>query len=353
MTVSVSLGELAQALSLEVVGDRSLRVCGIANLADANSDQLAFLFNPAYRAHLTTTNAAAVVMRSDDRQGFTGSALISDQPRMTWAQVARWFDSTPKPDQRIHPTAIIDPSCSLGQGLTIGANVVLDGDCVIGDHVTIGSGCVIGEGVVIGEHTRLFANVTLYHRVVIGVHTLIHSSAVIGADGFGFEFDRSQGTLVKIPQIYSVRIGNHVEIGAGSTIDRGALNDTLIGDGVKLDNQVQIGHGTRIGANTAISGCTAIAGSTRVGSYCLIGGAVGIIDNISIVDQVEITAMSLVSQSITAPGRYSSGTGLLPSRAWKRSIVGFKQLDRILKRIRGLELKQAGKASDTDGSKSS
>jgi UDP-3-O-[3-hydroxymyristoyl] glucosamine N-acyltransferase len=352
MTVSVSLAELAQQLGLEAVGNTSLRVTGIANLADATSDQLAFLFNSAYRAHLTTTNAAAVVMRADDAQGYNGSALISDQPRMTWAQVAHWFDRTPIPDQQIHPTAVVDATCRLGQGVTIGANVVVESGCVIGDEVTIGPGCVLGEGVVIGDQTRLFANVTLYHEVIVGSQTLIHSGAVIGADGFGFEFDRSRGTLVKIPQVYGVRIGDRVEIGAGSTIDRGALNDTHIGDGVKLDNQVQIGHGTRIGANTAISGCTAIAGSTRVGSHCLIGGAVGIIDNIEIVDQVEITAMSLVSQSIETPGRYSSGTGLLPSRVWKRSIVGFKQLDKVLKRLRGLELKQGGRVADSGESKS-
>ncbi|MFT4712940.1 MAG: UDP-3-O-[3-hydroxymyristoyl] glucosamine N-acyltransferase [Candidatus Azotimanducaceae bacterium] len=168
---------------------------------------------------------------------------------------------------------------------------------------------------------------------------IVHAGAVIGADGFGFEFDGATGTLVKIPQIYGVKIGNDVEIGAGTTIDRGALNDTLIGEGVKLDNQVQIGHGTSVGANTAISGCTAIAGSTKIGSYCLIGGAVGIIDNIEIADQVEITAKSLVSQSITEKGRYSSGTGLMLSKDWKRSIVVFKKLDKLVKRIRGLEAK--------------
>ena len=350
MTASISLGELAQKLGLELHGDASLRVSGISNLADAAPDQLAFLFNSAYRAHLSTSGAGAVVMRADDAQGYEGNVLVSEQPRMVWAQVAQWFDPTPRPNHQIHPTAVIDPTSSLGQGVTIGANVVIEGGCVIGDDATIGPGCVVGEGVIIGEQTRLFANVTLYHQVVIGAQALIHSGAVIGADGFGFEFDRSRGTLVKIAQVYGVRIGNQVEIGAGSTIDRGALNDTEISDGVKLDNQVQIGHGTRIGANTAISGCTAIAGSTRVGSHCLIGGAVGIIDNIEIVDQVEITAMSLVSQSITAPGRYSSGTGLLPSKAWKRSIVGFKQLDKVLKRIRGLELKQGVRASDDDGS---
>lgn len=167
----------------------------------------------------------------------------------------------------------------------------------------------------------------------------MHSGAVIGADGFGFEFDSASGDFVKIPQVYGVRIGNHVEIGAGTTIDRGALNDTTIGDGCKLDNQVQIGHGTRVDHHTVISGCTAIAGSTKIGSYCLIGGAVGIVDNIEITDQVEITAMTLVSQSIREKGRFSSGTGLMPGNEWKRSVVGFRKLDEILKRLRRLESK--------------
>ena len=342
MTFSICLGDLADKYHLELIGDGSIEVSGIANLRDAHSTQLSFLFSSTYKSLLNDTAAAAVVLRRADAVGFDKPALISEQPRMAWALIAELFDPTPVPDRTIHPSALVHPSASIGEKVSIGPNVVLEAGCRIGDGVSIGAGTVVGEGSTIGQQTRLFANVTLYHGVHLGRQCVVHSGAVIGADGFGFEFDKATATLKKIPQIYGVQIGDRVEIGAGTTIDRGALNDTVISDGVKLDNQVQVGHGTRIGPNTAISGCTAIAGSSRIGAYCLIGGAVGIIDNIEIADQVEITAMSLVSQSIMTKGRYSSGTNLLPSKEWKRSIVGFKRLDEILKRLRRIESKKSG-----------
>ena len=332
-----TLGDIARKLDLELRGDASIEIGGIANLADAGPGQLTFLFNSAYKKFLTDTQASAVVLNAKDADGCPIPVLISDRPRMTWAQVARLFDPTPAPDGLIHPSALVAPGANIGEGVTIGPNAVIEDNARLGDGVTVGAGCYIGKDCVLGAGTRLFANVSLYHDVQVGQDCIIHSGAVLGADGFGFEFDRETASMVKIPQIYGVRIGNRVEIGAGTTIDRGGMNHTRVGDGVKLDNQVQVGHGTSIGANTVISGCTAIAGSTRIGSYCLIGGAVGIIDNIEITDQVEITAMTLVSHSITRKGRYSSGTGLLPSRIWKRSVVGFGKLDELIKRIRALE----------------
>lgn len=335
--MKITLGEIAQQLGLELVGDATVEISGIASLADAGPDQLTFLFNSSYAGLLARSQAAAVVLRPGDLPLCKTCALISEQPRMTWALVARLFDQTPKPDLSHHPTAVISATASIGKNVTIGPQVVIEGEAVISDYVVLGAGTYVGARSVIGERSRLFANVTLYHDVVMGKDTVIHSGAVIGADGFGFEFDGKSGTMIKIPQVYGVRIGDNVEIGAGTTIDRGALNHTELGDGVKLDNQVQIGHGTRVGSHTVISGCSAVAGSTRIGSYCLIGGGVGIVDNIAIADQVEITAMTLVSQSITEKGRYSSGTGMMPSAAWKRSIVGFRKLDEIIKRLRGLE----------------
>lgn len=332
-----SLGEIAEKLNLELRGDSSIEIGGIANLLEARPGQLTFLFSAAWRPHLEDTQASAVVLREEDADGCPIPALISPQPRMAWANVATLFDPTPCPTGVIHPGAVVSDNASIADDVTIGANAVIEDHASIGRGAVVGPGCIVGEGSSVGEGTRLFANVTLYHGVSIGARAIIHSGTVIGADGFGFEFDGQNGSLVKIPQVYSVRIGNDVEVGAGTTIDRGALNDTEVCDGVKLDNQVQIGHGTRIGAHTVISGCTAIAGSTRIGSYCLIGGAVGIIDNIEIGDQVEITAMTLVSRSITEKGRYSSGTGLLPNRDWKRSIVGFRKLDDLIKRVRRLE----------------
>ena len=282
MTLSISLGDLARKFQLELMGDPTIEVSGIANLRDAHSAQLAFLFSSAYRPMLNETAAAAVVMRKADAAGSDKPALISEEPRMVWALIAELFDPTPVPDRIIHPSALVHPSVAVGKNVTIGANVVIEAGCHIADDVSVGAGCVIGEGVSLGHQTRLFANVTLYHGVHLGDQCIVHSGAVIGADGFGFEFDKATATLKKnLPRSMVYALGHRVEIGAGTTIDRGALNDTLIADGVKLDNQVQ-GGGTapRLVRTLRISGCTAIAGSTRIGAYCLIGGAVGIIDNI-------------------------------------------------------------------------
>lgn len=336
---SYTLADLSTRLNLELRGDGETEIRGLAKLGDAEKDQLAFLFNSAYRDQLGTCRAGAVVLKAEDAELFAGPALISEQPRLSWAQIATLFDPEPLPNLKIDATAAVSDTATIGSDVTIGANATIGAGARIEQGAVIGPGCVIGENSEIGANTVLAANVTIYHGVTLGEHCRIHSGAVIGADGFGFEFDGSTGSLLKIPQIYGVQIGHHVEIGAGTTIDRGALNHTRIGNGVKLDNQVQVGHGTTIGDNTAISGCTAIAGSTSIGSYCLIGGAVGIVDNITITDQVEITAMSLVSRSIKESGRYSSGTGLMPGKQWKRSIVGFAKLDEILKRLRRLEAK--------------
>ena len=337
--MKLSLGEIADQFDLEVVGEASTEIRGIANIADAVPGDLTFLFSPSYKKHLETSRASAVVIRDSDITDCDIPALISAQPRLEWANIAALFDGTPPPDKLQHETAVIGSGVSIGEGVSIGANSVIADGAVLADGVCIGAGCSVGARTELGSGTRLHANVTLYHDVKIGSRCLIHSGAVLGADGFGFEFDSQTATLVKIPQVYGVHIGDDVEIGALTTIDRGALNHTVIGKGVKLDNQVQIGHGVSIGAHTAISGCTAIAGSTRVGSYCLIGGGVGMIDNIEVADQVEITARTLVTHSITEKGRYSSGTPLMKSRDWKRSVIGIRKLDDLIKRIRRLEKK--------------
>jgi len=332
-----SLGEIAESLDLTLIGDPEIRITGLASLPDALPGQLSFLFNTAYRKQLLETGASAVVLKEEDAAVAPCAVLISPQPRLTWAKIAGLFDPVPMPERVIHEDATVADQVKIGADVSIGPRAVVEKGAVIEQDCIIGAGCYVGQNVHIGKGSRLYANVSIHHDVVIGQRAIIHSGAVLGADGFGFEFDGSRGVLEKIPQIYAVVLGDDVEIGAGTTIDRGALNHTSLGNGVKLDNQVQVGHGTRIGDHTVISGCTAIAGSTKIGSYCLIGGAVGIIDNLEIADQVEITAMTLVSHSITEKGRYSSGTGLLPSRIWKRSIVGFSKLDEILKRLRRLE----------------
>ena len=333
--MKLTLEELADRFDLILQGERSVTVTGIAKIDEAGPSELTFLFNTAYRKELAVCKAAAVVISENDAKDCALPCLLSKQPRLTWAQIAALFDERPVADGRHHATAIVDESAEVGENVTLAANVVIEAGAKIGSSCWIGPGCVIGAGTILGGNCRLYANVSLYHSVVLGNRVIIHSGAVIGADGFGFE--PSVGELVKIPQIYGVVIGDDVEIGAGTTIDRGALNSTEVGNGSKLDNQVQVGHGTRIGEGTAISGCTAVAGSTTIGNYCLIGGAVGIIDNLTIADRVEVTAKSLVSQSITKSGRYSSGTGLMASNEWKRNIVGFKQLAELIRRVRKLE----------------
>lgn len=332
-----SLREIAERFDFEVVGDDSLVVTRLAPPSAAGPGDLTFLFNSAYKTQLSVCQATAVVLTADDAADCSLPHLIAQRPRLAWAQIATLFDPTPRPAVGSSPSATVAEDASIGSNVSIGANVVIESGVVVGDDVILGPGVIVGSGSEIGARTRIFGNVSIYHDVVIGEDCIVHSGAVIGADGFGFEFNPASMNLTKIPQVYGVRIGNHVEVGAGTTIDRGALNHTVLGDGVKLDNQVQIGHGATIGAHTAISGCTAVAGSTKVGSYCLIGGGVGIVDNIEVADQVEITAMSLVSQSITEKGRYASGTGLMKGAEWKRSIVGFRRLDEMLKRIRKLE----------------
>lgn len=335
--MKLTLGEIAQKLDLELRGDPSIVISGLAGLKDAGSGHLSFLFSPQYQQHLSSTSASAIVLREGDAESCKLPILISEHPRLIWAQVAALFDPKPIPNLKIHESAVVSATASCGSEVTIGANAVIENGARLDRGIVIGPGCFIGEHVEIGEGSVLAANVSIYHHVKIGKNVIVHSGVVIGADGFGFEFDSASASLVKIPQIYSVEIGNNVEIGAGTTIDRGALNNTCISDGVKLDNQVQIGHGVSIGPHTAISGCSAVGGSTVLGAYCLIGGGVGIIDNVQIVDQVEVTALSLVSHSIKEKGRYSSGTGLLPAKTWRRSVVGFAKLNDILKRIRKLE----------------
>ena len=331
--MTITLGSLSERFELALRGDPNTKITGLASIEDAGPGDLVFLFNSRYRAQLDDCAASAVCLSEKDAEDVPHPVLIASRPRLAWARIATLFDGDEQ-GPGVHPSAVVDPSVELPGDVAIGPNAVVAENVVFGTGVTIGAGANIGPRCQIGRGTTLHANTTLYRETHVGADCIIHANAVIGADGFGFEFDPDQAALVKIPQIYAVEIGDMVEIGAGTTIDRGALKNTIIGDGVKIDNQVQIGHGTRVGSHTVISGCTAIAGSTTIGNYCMIGGAVGIIDNISIVDQVQITAMTLVSKSIDQPGRYSSGTGLMESGLWKKNAAVFKRLEQLYRQVR-------------------
>ncbi len=338
-----TLGELAELLEVRLNGDPSIRISGLATLKSAEPGQLSFLSNPRYVAQLAQCRASAVIVDAEYAAACPAAQLISSTPYVTYARASQLFGAARKPEPVIHPSASIAPDAHIAADVSIAANAVIESGVRIGAGSVIGAGCYVGADSVLGEHCILYPNVTIYQGVTIGNSVVLHSSVVIGADGFGFAFDGRRS--VKIAQLGGVQIGDDVEIGAGSTVDRGALDDTIIGQGVKIDNQVQIAHNCIIGEHTIICGCSAIAGSTSIGRYCTIGGGVGVIGHLQIADKVMISAMSLVSQSISESGIYSSGTGLLESKEWKRNIVRFRQLDDMAKRLRELEKLAQGRHS--------
>ncbi len=325
------LSELAQRFALQHRG-ADTTISGVGTLTNASASQLSFLANPRYRALLANTQAAAVIVRSDDADACTVPCLIAGDPYAAYAKIATLFERVEVTPAGIHASAVIDASAEIDTSAHIGPHVFIGARSRIAAGAVIGPGCVIGEDCEVGESTQLVARVTLVRRVRIGQRTLIHPGAVIGADGFGIAF--SDGQWLKVPQLGGVQIGSDCEIGANTTIDRGAIEDTVLEDDVRLDNQIQIGHNVIIGAHTAIAGCAAVAGSSRIGRYCLIGGGAGIVGHIELADRVVIAAMSLVSHSIKEPGEYASGTAIQDKASWRRNAARFKQLDAIVRKIK-------------------
>ena len=341
--MSKTLGELAQLVGGQVHGDPTCLITGIGTLQGAGPGQITFLTNPRYSRYLAQTQAAAVILDQGSVGNCPVNALIIANPYLAYARLSALFDPAAQRRPGVHSSAVIDPSVSVPNDAEIGANCVIASDVSLGAGVRIGPGCVIERGVHIGQGSNLVANVTLYHGVTVGKRVLIHAGSVIGSDGFGFANDR--GRWVKIHQIGTVRIGDDVEIGANTSIDRGAIEDTVIEEGVIIDNQVQVAHNVHIGAHTAIAGCVGIAGSAVIGRHCAFGGGAGVLGHLQIADGVTVTAMSLVTKSIKESGVYSSGTPLEPSASWQKNFARFKQLDDMARRIRELEkhLKQLNK----------
>lgn len=333
--ITRTLAELAQHVGGQVQGDGAAIITGISTLQSAQVGQISFLANPRYRKFLQTTQASAVILAEDYAAECPSNALIVTNPYVAYARIANLFVGSLVCDNGVHPTAVVSAGVRLGARVTIGPHSVIGEGAVLGNDVWIGAGCVLGRNVAIGADGRLEANITLWHGTQIGQRVLIHPGVVVGADGFGLANDN--GVWIKVPQLGRVRIGDDVEIGANTTIDCGALEDTVIEDGVKLDNLIQIGHNVHIGAHTAIAACTAVAGSTKIGKYCGIGGTVGIVGHLDIADHVQITGMSMVTQSISAAGVYSSGTPLEPNSQWHKNFARFKQLDEMWRRIKQLE----------------
>ncbi len=326
---------LAERFSLRLHGDGAVRVLGVGTLAHARPDQLAFLANPRYRNQLSTTTAGVVVMRESDAEGFSGTALIANDPYTAFAKLSALFEPLLSRPPGVHPSAHIHSTAKVADDAHVAAFVSIGANSQVDAGAMIGPGCVIGEDCVVGAGSELVARVTLVARVRLGQRVRIHPGAVLGADGFGLAMDA--GRWIKVPQLGGVWVGDDCEIGANTAIDRGAIEDTVLEEDVRLDNLIQIGHNVRIGAHTAMAGCVAVAGSARIGRYCLIGGGAGIAGHLELCDRVVITAMSLVTASIREPGEYSSGTGLMDNRSWRKNAARFRQLDKMARQLRDQE----------------
>ena len=329
MTVSYRLSEIAARFGGRVLGDAEVRVSQIATLEAAQPDQISFLTNSKYRAQLADTRAGAVIMAEADADSTGLPRIISDNPYAYFARVSALLNPLPEVRPGVHPSAVIGAGAKIDDSASIAATAVIGVGATIGAHSVIGEGCSIGANVVIGCRARLYPRVVVYHDCVIGDDLIAHSGAVIGADGFGIAMD--QGRWIKIPQIGRVVIGNDVEIGANTTIDRGALDDTVIEDGVKLDNQIQVAHNVRIGAHTAIAGCVGIAGSTSIGRYCRIGGSAGILGHL------EIAAFTLIGKSIREAGSYAAIFPFSKTEDWRKNTVHLRHLDDLVERVKTLE----------------
>lgn len=334
---SIRLADLAQQLDAELHGDGDIVITGVASMQSAGEGQITFMVNPRYWEHLALCKASAVVMTQDDLPFAKSAALVVKNPYVTYARMAQILDTTPQPATHIAPSAVIDATAKLGSNVSVGANAVIESGVELGDNVVIGAGCFVGKNTRIGAGTRLWANVTVYHDIEIGKAGLIQSGTVIGADGFGYANER--GNWIKIPQLGRVIIGDNVEIGACTTIDRGALDDTVIGNGVIIDNQCQIAHNVVIGDNTAVAGGVIMAGSLKIGRYCMIGGASVINGHMEICDKVTVTGMGMVMRPITEPGVYSSGIPLQPNKVWRKTAALVMNIDEMSKRLKAIERK--------------
>lgn len=346
------LGDLAERLGAELRGDPALEIRGLATLQEAAAGQLSFLANPQYRKYLAESQASAVLVRAADADALAGgrpaaaALLVVADPYLAYARLSHLFETRPAVDVGIHPTAVVAASAVVDPSASIGAYAVIEPGACIGANTVIGPHCVIGARSRIGEGGRLAPRVTLYHDVVVGKRVVIQSGAVIGGEGFGFANDK--GRWEKVAQLGGVRIGDDVEIGANTTIDRGALSDTLIADGVKLDNQIMIAHNVQVGEHTAMAACVGISGSTRIGRHCMIAGGVGMVGHIEVCDNVFVTGMTMVTRSITEPGAYSSGTAMQPAAEWKKSAARIRHLDDMARRLQLLEKQLAAMTAGCD-----
>lgn len=334
--LSALISDVAEEVILR--GDPDCLITGISPIQDSITGHITFLSNSLYRKYLLNTKASAVILSKEDAEHCPVTAVISTNPYFVYAKIAGYFVEENDVGKKIHETAVVGEECEIDPTASVGPHCVLGKKVKLAAHTILGPGCVLGDYVQVGAYTRLDAKVILYHRVKIGNRTRIASGVVIGSDGFGFA--NKDHVWHKVPQLGSVEIGNDVDIGANTTIDRGAVGNTIVEDGVKLDNLIQIGHNVQIGENTIIAGCVAISGSTHIGKNCMIGGATCFAGHITISDHTMITGMTAVTKSIRDPGIYSSGiVGAVPNHEFRKNNARFHRLENLIQRVKALESK--------------
>ena len=342
--MAITLGEIAVRYGLELSGDPGLTIGAVAPLASAAPGTLSFCTSSKYRKQLAVTRATAVVLGREMLPDCPVAALVSPHPYAAYARIAAGLHPRPAVIAGIAPGASIAATAKIAASAWVGPNAVIAAGAVIGERCSIGPNCVIGEGARIGDDCELQSGVAIGHQVTIGARCVFKPGAVVGSDGFGFA--PAPDGFVKVPHFGTVRLGNDVEVGANTTIDRGTLEDTFVDDGVKLDNQVQVGHNCHIGAHTVIAGCAGISGSTIIGRRCMIGGAVGIVGHLEIGDDVVVTGFSMVTHSLPGPGTYSSGLPAIQAIDWRRTVARLRRLDALERRLARLE--RDGGREETD-----
>ena len=332
-THPVPLADLVRLLGGELLGG-DVVVSRVATLQNARPGDIAFVSQLRYRSQIASTQATALILPQSLRDATSLPRIISEDPYLYFAEVSRIFSPPAPAVPGIHPSAVVEKGAIVAASAEIGALAYIGRGAKVGEGTAVGPGCFIGEDAVVGERGRLYANVTVYHRCIVGNDVIIHSGAVVGADGFGMA--PKDGKWLKIPQTGRAIVGNDVEIGANTTIDRGALDDTVIEDGVKLDNQIQIGHNVRIGAHSALAGCVGVAGSARIGRHCTVGGGAVILGHLEIADHVHVSAATLITKSISKPGTYTGAYPFSEHRQWSRSAGTLRHLDDLARQIKDL-----------------
>lgn len=335
---SYSLNELAEIISAELVINQDAAqscISGINSIDKAKAGELSFIVNQKYAAKLAQCSASALIVPPELAAETSVPLLICKDPYFAYAKISQLFEKRPKQTQGIHPSAVVADSAEVHSTACIGANAVISDKAKIGANTRVEAGAYIGEEVVIGENSYIQANVSIHYACEIGNQVLIQSGTVIGSDGFGYA--PKKGGWEKIAQLGRVIIGNDVEIGANTCIDRGALQDTIIGDNVIIDNLVHIAHNVEIKKASAIAGCVGIAGGTVMGKGCTVGGQAGINGHIEIADNVHLSGMAMVTNSIKESGQYASGLPLMPQKDWRKTVVYVRQIERLNKRVKALE----------------